>query len=61
MRHIRRRRRDLLEDVAAAIVLAIAVLIVTAGLGVVALLAVPTAGALLASLIAERVIRARRR
>lgn len=59
MRLIRRRRLDLLQDSVLALVLAIFVLSVTAGLGVVALLAVPVALILVGSLVVER--RRRRR
>jgi hypothetical protein len=60
LQHIRRRRRDLLEDTALGLVLAIVVLIVTAGLGVIALISVPAGLALIGSLFAEREIRKRR-
>ena len=43
-----------------ALVLAILTLSVTAGLGIVALLAIPVGGALIGSLVAERVVRRRR-
>jgi Na+-translocating ferredoxin:NAD+ oxidoreductase RnfD subunit len=59
--HLRRRRRDLLEDVAIAILLTIVALIWTAGLGVIALIAVPIAGALIGSFLVERALRKRRR
>jgi hypothetical protein len=58
--HFRRRRRDLLEDVATAIVLMAVVLTMTAGLGVVAIIAVPIATVLIGSLVAERVITKKR-
>ena len=57
---IRRRRRDLLEDIGLAMVLAIFVLSVTAGLGIVAILEVPAIGLLLGSVIVERRRRQRR-
>ena len=58
-RHLRRRRRDLLEDTAVAFVLTIAALIVTAGLGVIALLEVPLGAVVLGSFVIAR--RRRRR
>lgn len=54
MRLIRRRRLDLLQDSALALLLAIFVLVESAGLGVVALLGTLTALALVASLVIER-------
>jgi hypothetical protein len=60
-RHLRRLRRDLLEDVGIAIVLMSFTLIVTAGLGVVALLEIPVAAAVIASYVVERGIRRGRR
>lgn len=54
MRLIRRRRLDLLQDGVLALVLAILVLTISAGLGVVALLAIPVALGILASLLVER-------
>ncbi len=59
-RHFARRRRDLLEDCVVAAVLAILIFSVTAGLGVVALMAIPLGAALIGSFVAERVIRRRR-
>jgi hypothetical protein len=59
-RHLRRLRRDLLVDVGCALVLTIVTLIITAGLGVVALLEVPVAGAIIASFFLERAARKRR-
>jgi Sec-independent protein secretion pathway component TatC len=59
--HLRRRRRDLLEDSVAAIVLMIFALIITPGLGVLALIEVPVALALIGSIFAERRFRRRRR
>jgi hypothetical protein len=53
-RHFRRRRRDLIEDVAIAFSLTIVLLSVTAGLGVLALLELPIAGLVAASIIVER-------
>jgi hypothetical protein len=58
--HLRRRRRDLLEDVVGAIVLMILALIVTPGLGVLALIEVPLALGLIATVLAERRWRKRR-
>ena len=57
---MRRLRRDLLIDVVCAILLTIVTLIITAGLGVVALLEVPVAGAVAASFFLERAARKRR-
>ena len=59
--HLRRRRRDLLEDTFAAVVLMIFALIITPGLGVLALIEVPVALALIGSVYAERRFRKRRR
>lgn len=59
-RHFARRRRDLLQDAGAALVIAVFLISATAGLGVLALLEIPLAGALIASLLAERVIARRR-
>jgi Flp pilus assembly protein TadB len=58
--HLRRRRRDLLEDVVIAIVLTIVALIWTAGLGVIAIVAVPVACAVIGSFLVERWLRKRR-
>lgn len=54
MRLIRRRRLDLLQDGLLALILAVIVLTVSAGLAVVALLAAPAGLVLVASLIVER-------
>lgn len=59
LRLIRRRRLDLLQDCALALIVALFVLIESAGLGVVAILAIPTALILVASLIVERRLRRR--
>lgn len=61
MRLIRRRRLDLLQDAALSLLLAIFVLVESAGLGVVALLAAVTALGLVASLMIERRLRANAR
>jgi hypothetical protein len=53
-RHFRRRRRDLLEDTGIALLLAIILVSVTAGLGVLALLELPVVLALLGSGLAAR-------
>lgn len=58
-RQLQQLRRDLLVDGGLALVLTVLVLSATAGLGVVALLEVPIAGAVLLSFALER--RARRR
>ena len=57
---IRRRRRDLLEDAVVAFVLMIFALILTPGLGVLAIVEVPLALALILTVLAERRIRGRR-
>lgn len=61
MRLIRRRRLDLLQDAALSLVLAIFVLVESAGLGVVALLVALTGLGLVASLVIERRLRANAR
>jgi uncharacterized protein YjiS (DUF1127 family) len=53
-RHLQQLRRDALVDFIAAFALMIVVLIATAGLGVVALLEIPVALAVIASVVAER-------
>lgn len=58
--HFQRRRRDLLQDTALASALTIALVSATAGLGVLALIEMPVAAALIASLLIERAIRKRR-
>jgi hypothetical protein len=60
-RHYRLRRRDLLVDAGLAFALTIALISITAGLGVLALLELPIAAGLIASLVAERAARRRRR
>jgi hypothetical protein len=59
-RHFRRRRRDLLEDAGLAVLVTIALVSVTAGLGVLALIEVGLAAALTASMFTERAIKRRR-
>lgn len=59
-RHFRRRRRDLLEDAGLALLVTIALVSVTAGLGVLALIEVGLATALTASVFTERAIKRRR-
>jgi hypothetical protein len=59
-RHLRRRRRDPLEDVALGLLLTIIALILTAGLGVIALIEIPVAGAVIGSFVLERRARKRR-
>jgi hypothetical protein len=59
MAHLRRLRRDLLEDVLAATVLTILALSMTAGLGVIAILEAPLVLALLGSIVIERRRRGR--
>jgi Flp pilus assembly protein TadB len=58
--HFRRRRRDVLEDCAGALVLMIFAIIVTPGLGMLAILAVPVALVLVGTVVAERRLRRRR-
>ena len=52
--HFRRRRRDLLEDFGVAIIVTIVALILTAGLGVLALIEIPVGAAVIASFLIER-------
>jgi Flp pilus assembly protein TadB len=59
-RHFARRRRDLLEDSALAFLLTVVLLTVTSGLGVIALLEIPMAIVLIASIVIPRVRRRRR-
>ncbi|MDQ6607083.1 MAG: hypothetical protein M3Z06_11125 [Actinomycetota bacterium] len=59
-RHRRRLRRDLLEDFGLALLLTLTALILTAGLGVIALLEVPLLGLVIASFGLERRLRVRR-
>jgi hypothetical protein len=59
-RHFRRRRRDLVEDLGLGLLLAIVIISVTAGLGVVAMLEIPLGAAVIGSIVAERVRRRRR-
>jgi hypothetical protein len=56
---MRRRRRDLLIDCAVALGLMIVALVLTAGLGVIALLDIPVIGVLIGSLALERWMRSR--
>jgi hypothetical protein len=60
-RHLRRRRRDLLEDLAGAVLLMALALVFTAGLGVIALLDIVVVGVLVGSVVVGRWLRARRR
>ena len=60
LNHLRRRRRDLLEDCGAAVILMILALIITPGLGMLAILEVPVAMVLLATVLVERRRRRRR-
>src|SRR5436190_14776377 len=60
-RHLRRRRRDLLEDVCLAIVLTIGLIVATAGLGVVVIIDFSIAAAMIASVVLERRMRNRAR
>jgi hypothetical protein len=58
-RHFARRRRDLLEDTALALLVTVVLLTVTAGLGVIALLEIPMAITLFATILIPRVRRHR--
>jgi hypothetical protein len=58
--HFRLRRRDLLGDAALAIVLMVLALILTPGLGVLAIIEIPVALALVGTVVGERRIRKRR-
>jgi hypothetical protein len=58
--HFRRRRRDLLEDGVAGLVVMIFAIVLTPGLGMLALLEIPVALAVIGSVVAERRIRKRR-
>ena len=60
-RHLRRRRRDLLFDGIVAVVLTVALMIAAPGLGVVAIVDVAIAVALLGSVIVELSLSATRR
>jgi hypothetical protein len=60
-RHFRRRRRDLLEDAVLGLVLAVVLISVTAGLGVLALLVFAIAAVLGAGVVVRRVRRVRAR
>jgi hypothetical protein len=57
--HFRRRRRDLLGDTALAILLLVLALILTPGLGVLAMIEIPVALALVGTVVGERRIRKR--
>lgn len=59
-RHFRRRRRDLLEDTGIGLVLTFFLLSTTAGLGVLALIEVLLAAAIIASMFTERAVKRRR-
>jgi hypothetical protein len=59
-RHIRQLRRDMLVDVSLAILLTVAAISVTAGLGVIAIIELPVACAVIGSFLVERVVRNRR-
>ncbi len=60
VQHVRRLRRDLLEDVGLGLVLTLVALILSAGLGMLAILELPVLAAVAGSFVAERVIRRRR-
>ena len=59
-RHFRRRRRDLLEDALLGLVLAIVLISLTAGLGVLALIVLPVGLALIAAPVMVRLWRWRK-
>lgn len=59
--HMRRRRRDLLEDLGAGLVLMVFALIVTPGLGMLAIIEFPVALVLIATVVMDRRRRRRRR
>lgn len=59
-RHFARRRRDLLEDAGVATLLAIVLLVATAGLGIVALIMLLVGATLVASKVAPRMLARRR-
>jgi hypothetical protein len=59
-RHYARRRRDLIEDGAIALVVSLALIVFTAGLGVLALFMVLLVGLIAGSVIAPWAIRRRR-
>jgi hypothetical protein len=59
-RHFQRRRRDLLEDTALALLITVVLISITAGLGVLTLIILPAAGLMAAAGLAMRVRRARR-
>jgi hypothetical protein len=54
VRHLRRRRRDLLEDAVLAILLMTLAVILTPGLGVIAIIEVPVGLLLIATVLVER-------
>ena len=58
--HFRRRRRDLLVDVGVALVLAIILISLTAGLGILLLFVLPLAGGLVAERVVPRLVQRRR-
>jgi hypothetical protein len=57
--HFRLRRRDLLGDVALATVLMVLTLIITPGLGVLAIIEIPVAFALISTMLGEQRLRKR--
>jgi len=59
-RHFARRRRDLIEDAGVALAVSLALVVFTAGLGVLALLMVALVALIAGSAIAKRVITSRR-
>jgi hypothetical protein len=59
-RHYRLRRRDLVEDLGAGLLLAVLLFLATAGLGVLALLEIPLVGILVAAGVLDRRRRSRR-
>lgn len=58
--HLRARRRDLLQDLTAALVVFLVIMTATPGLGVVAIFEAPVVFALVAAVVIRRVLRHRR-
>jgi hypothetical protein len=58
--HLRRLRRDLLEDAGLGFLLMVVTLIMTAGLGVIAIIEFPVMAIVIGSFLAERYVRRRR-
>ncbi len=58
--HLRARRRDLFQDLTAALVVFLVIMTATPGLGVVAIFEAPVVFALVAAVVIRRVLRHRR-